>query len=222
MDSSTLGFPVLHHLPELAHTQFHWISDAIQPSHPLSSPSPPASGVFPSIRVFSNKLALHIRRPKYQSFPINIQDWFPLGLINQSILVRRSRRSLDLLAVQGTLKIFSNTINHHLQKHQFLGTQLSLWSNSHIHTWLLEKTIALNIQISVSKVMSLLFNTPSRFVITFLPRSKYLLISWLQLSSTVISEPQKIVCHCFHCSPNYLPWSDGTGCHDLSFLNVEF
>ena len=68
--------------------------------------------------------------------------------------------------------------------------------------------------------MSLLFNMLSRLVITFLPRSKHLLISWLQSSSAVILEPTKIVCHCFHCFPIYLPWSDGTRCHDLRFLNL--
>ena len=71
--------------------------------------------------------------------------------------------------------------------------------------------------------MSLLFNMLPRLVITFLPRSKHLLISWLQSPSAVILEPpQNKVSHCFHCFPIYLPWSDGTGCHDPSFLNVEF
>ena len=85
------------------------------------------------------------------------------------------------------------------------------------------KTIALTRQTFDGKVMSLLFNMLSRLVIAFLPRSKHLLISWLQSPSAVILEPKKIkVCHCFHCFPIYLPWSDGTGCHDLRFLNVEF
>ena len=85
-----------------------------------------------------------------------------------------------------------------------------------------EKTIALTIQTFVGKVLSLLFNTLSRFVIAFVPRSKYLLISWLQSPSTVTLEPKKIKsCHCFHCYVLYLPWSDGVGCHDLRFLNVE-
>ena len=75
----------------------------------------------------------------------------------------------------------------------------------------------------VGKVMSLLFNMPSRLAIAFLPRSKRLLISWLQSPSVVILEPpQNKVCHCFRNLSIYLPWSDGTGCHDLSFLNVEF
>ena len=83
------------------------------------------------------------------------------------------------------------------------------------------KTIALTIQTLVSKVISLLLNMLSRLVITFLPRSKRLLISWLQSPSAVILEPPKNkVWHCFHCFPIYFPWSDGTGCHDLRFLNV--
>ena len=84
------------------------------------------------------------------------------------------------------------------------------------------KTIALTIWTFVGKVMSLLLNMPSRFVIAFLPRSKHLLISWLQSPSVVILSPRNEVCHCFHCFPIYLPWSDGTGCHDLNYLNVKF
>ena len=85
------------------------------------------------------------------------------------------------------------------------------------------KTIALTRCIFVGKVMPLLFNMLSRLVITFLPRGKRLLISWLQSPSAVILDPKKKkkVSHCFHCFSIYLPWSDGTGCHDLSFLNVE-
>ena len=86
------------------------------------------------------------------------------------------------------------------------------------------KTIVLTIWTKVyfGKVMSLLFNTLYRFVIAFLPRSKHLLISWLQSPSAVIMEPKKIISHCFHFFPIYLPWSDGTRCHDLRFLNAEF
>ena len=85
------------------------------------------------------------------------------------------------------------------------------------------KTIVLTIQIFVSKViMSLPFNMLSRLVLVFLPRSKHLLISWLQSPSAVILEPCKTKSHCFHCFPIYLPWSDGTRCHDLCFLNVGF
>ena len=102
---------------------------------------------------------------------------------------------LDLLAVQGTLKSL-------LQYHR--SEVLAGWT-------------------FVGKVMSLLFNMLSRLVITFLPRSKHLLISWLQSPSAVILElPQNKVCHCFHCFSIYFPWSNGTRCHDLSFMNVEF
>ena len=106
--------------------------------------------------------------------PMNIQDWFPLGWTG-----------LISLRFKGLSRVFPNTT---VQKHQFFGAQPSLRSNSHIHTWLLEKTIALTIWIFVGKVMSLLFNMLSRFVIAFLPRSKHLLISWLQSPSAVISD----------------------------------
>ena len=87
------------------------------------------------------------------------------------------------------VQFFSSTT---VQKHQFFGTQPSLWSNSHVHTWLLEKTIALTTGTFVGKVISLFFIMLSRFVIAFLPRSKCLLISWLQSPSVVILEPKKI------------------------------
>ena len=116
----------------------------------------------------------------------------------------------DLLAVQETLK---SLLQHHsskasvLRRSAFFIVQLS-------HPYMTTgKTIALTRWIFVDKVMSLLFNMLSRLVIAFLPRSKHLLISWLQSPSAVILEPPKInICHCFHI---YLPWSDGTGCHDL-------
>ena len=137
---------------------------------------------------------------------MNTQDWFPLGWTGWISLLSK-----------GLSRVFSNTT---VQKHQFFGTQLSLWSNSHIHTWLLENC-TLTMQTFVGKVMSLLFNMLSRLVIAFLPRSKRLLISWLQSQSAVILEPRKIKSDTFHCFPIYLPWGDGTRCHDLSFLNVE-
>ena len=126
---------------------------------------------------------------------------------------------LDLLAAQGTLK---SLLQHHcwkasiLQRSVFFTVQLS-------HPYMtIGKTIALTRWTFVGEVMSLLFNMLSRLVITFLLRSKRLLISWLQSPSAVILElPQNKVCHCFHCFPIYFLWSDGTGCHDLSFLNVE-
>ena len=95
---------------------------------------------------------------------------------------------LDLLAVQGTLKSFSNTT---IWKHQFFSTQSSLWSNSHIHMWLL-KSHSFDHWTFVGKVMSLVFNILFSFITAFLARSKHLLISWLQSTSAVISEPKNI------------------------------
>ena len=138
--------------------------------------------------------------------PMNIQCWFPLGLIG---LI-----SLQSKGLSGFF--FSNKV----QKHQFFGAQLSLWSNSHPYMTT-GKTITLTRRTFVSKVMSLLFNMLSRLVIAFLPRSKSLLISWLQSPSAGILEPPKSH-HCSHCFSIFLPWSDGTGCNDLHFLNVEF
>ena len=170
MNGSMAGFPVLNNLLEFAQTHVHWIGDAIQPSHPLSSPSPPAfnlsehQGLFQrgsssneasggqSIGVSASALVL----------PMNIQDWFPLGSTGWVSLQSK-----------GSSRVFSSTT---FQKHQFFSTQLSLLSQPYMTT---RKTIALTVQTFVSKVMSPLFNMLSRFVIAFLPRSKRLLISWL-------------------------------------------
>ena len=132
IDCSTPGFPVHHQLPELTQTHVHWVSDPIQPSHPLSSPLLLPS-VFPSIRVFSNELALHIRSPKYWSFSFNIS---PSNEHPGIIFFRMDW--LDLLAVQGT---FKSLLQHHSSKASILqcSAQLRVVSNSHIHTWLLEK-----------------------------------------------------------------------------------
>ena len=126
----------------------------------------------------------------------------------------------DLLPVQGTLK---SLLQHHSSKASILPysaffiVQLS-------HPYMTAgQTIVLIRQTFISKGMSLLFNTLSRFVISFLPRSKGLLISWLQSPSSVILEPSKNkISHYFHCFPINLPGSDGTRFHDLSFLNVDF
>ena len=169
--------------------------------------------IFPSIRVFSNESALSMRWPKYWSFRLNISptNEHP-GLISFRM------DWLDLLAVQGTLK---SLLQHHrstasiLQHSAVFIIQLS-------HPYMTTgKTIALTRWTFAGKIMSLLFNMLSRLVTIFLPRSKSLLISWLQSPSTVILESPKIVWHCFHCFPIYFPWSDGTRCHDLSILNVK-
>ena len=154
--------------------------------------------IFPSIMVFSNESALHIRWPKYWSFSFSIS---PSSEHLGPIFFRMDW--LDLLAVQGTLK---SLFQHHSSKaliilcSAFFIVQLSY---SYITTG---KIIALSRWTFVGKVMSLLFNMLSRLVITFLPRSKHLLISWLQSPSAVILEPpQNKVSHYFHCFPIYLP-----------------
>ena len=164
----------------------------------------PASGSFQMSQFFASDGQSIGVLASASVLPMNIQDWFPLG-------------GTDWISLQskGLSRVFSNTT---VQKHQFFSAQFSL-SHPYMTTG---KTIALTRRTFVDKVISLFFNMLSRLVITFLPRSKRLLISWLQSPSAVILEPPFKVSHCFHCFPIYWPWSDGTGCHDLSFLNVEF
>ena len=183
MNRSTPGLPVHHHLPEFTQTHVHRVGDAIQPSHPLSSPSPPAPN--PSQhQVFSNESTFRMRWPNYWSFSFRI-----IPSKEHPGLISFRMDWLDLLVVQGTLK---SLFQHHsskasiLQPSAFFTVQLS-------HPYMTTgKTIALTRRTFVGKVMSLLFNMLSRLVITFLPRSKHLLISWLQSPSAVILEPQKI------------------------------
>ena len=183
MNCSTPDLPVHHQCTEFTQIHVHRDSDAIQPFHPLSSPFLLPS-IPPSIRVFSNESTLPIMWPKYWSFSFSISpsNEHP-GLISFRM------DWLDLLAVQGTLK---SLLQHHsskasiLRRSAFFPVQLSrLYMTT-------GKTIALTRWTFVDKVMSLLFNMLSRLVITFLPRSKHLLISWLQSPSAVILEPKKI------------------------------
>ena len=150
----------------------------------------------PSIRVFSSESTLCMRWPKYWNFSFSISP-----SSEHPGLISFRMDWLDLLGVQETLK----SLQHHsskasiLQCSAFFTVQLS-------HPYMTSgKTIALIRRTFVGRVMSLLFNMLSRLIITFLPRSKRLLISWLQSPSAVILEPQKIVCQCFHCFPVYLP-----------------
>ena len=160
---------------------------------PLLMPS-----IFPSIRVFSKESVLHIRWPKYWSFSFSIS---PSNEYSGQISFRMDW--LDLLAVQGTLK---GLLQHHSSKASILwGSAFFIVQLSHPYMTT-GKTIALTRWTFVGKVISLLFNMLSRFFITFLPRSKRLLIPWLQSPSAVILEPPKNkVCQCFHCFPIYLP-----------------
>ena len=143
------GLPVHHQLPEFTQTHVHQVSDAIQPSHPLSSPSPPAP-IPPSIKVFSNESALHMRWPKYWSFSLSISpsNEYP-GLVSFKM------NWLDLLAVQGTLK---SLLQHCSSKASILWCSaffIVQFSHPYMTTG---KTIALTRQTFVGKVMSLLFN----------------------------------------------------------------
>ena len=154
-----------------------------------------------------------MRWPKYWSFSFSIS---PSN--ERPGLISFGMDWLDLLAVQGTLK---SLLQHHSSKASILQRS-ALFTVQLSHPYLTTgKTIALTRRNFVGKVMSLLFNMLSRLIISFLPRSNSLLISWLQLPSAVILEPPKIKSDTFHCFPIYFPWSDDTRCHDLHFLNVE-
>ena len=154
VDCSTSGFPVLHYLPESDQTHIHWVSDAIQPSHPLSPTSPPALNlsqhqdlfhwVCPSRQV-TRVLELQLQHQSLQ--------WiFRTDLLQDGLI-------WSLCCPRVSPRVFSNTT---VRKPQFFSSQSSLWSNSHIHTCPLEKTIALTVWTFVVKVMSLIFNMLSR------------------------------------------------------------
>ena len=193
-------FLVHHQLLEPAQTHIHQVSDAIQPSNPLSSPSPsclqsfPASGSFQMSQFFASNGQSIVASASASVLPMNIQDWFPLVLTG-----------LIYLLSKGLSRVVSQ---HHSSKASILRRS-AFFIVQFSHPYMTAgKTIALTRWTFVSKVMSLLFNMLSRLVIVFLPRSKCLLISWLQSPSAVILEPSKIVSHCFHYFPIYLLWSD--------------
>ena len=131
MNRSTPGLPVHHQLPEPTQTHFHWVSDAIQPSHPLSSPfssclqSFPGSGSFPMSQFFASGGQNPGASASASVLPMNTHDWFPLGWAG-----------LISLQSKGLSRVFFNTT---VQKHQFFGTQLASQSKSHIYTWPLEE-----------------------------------------------------------------------------------
>ena len=169
----------------------------------------PASGSFPMNQFFtsgSQSIGVSISE---SVLPTNIQDWFPF-----------KTDWLDLLSVQ---RAFKSLLQHHSSKASILCRSAFFIVQLSYPYLTTGKTKVLTRQTLVSKVMSLLLNMLSRLVIAFFPRSKCLLISWLQSLSAVILEPPKNkVSHHFQCvSPSNLPWSDGIRCHDLSFMNVE-
>ena len=211
MDSCSPGLPVHHQLPELAQIHVHWVG--MPSNHPilccslLLLPS-----IFPSIRVFSNDSVLCIRWPKYWSFSFSIS---PSNEYSGMISFRIDW--LVLLAVQGT---FKSLLQHHSSKASILCSAFFIVQLSHPFMTT-GKTIALTRWTFGGKVMSLLLNMLSRLVIAFLPRASFNFMAAVTICSDFGAQENK-VSHCFHCFPIYLPWSGGTGCHDGSFLNVEF
>ena len=218
MDCNLPGFPALHHRPKLAQTHVHWIGDAIQSSHSLPSPSPPAFSLSQHQGFFqwvdSSHQVAKVLELQHQSFQWIFRvdflriDWF------------------DLLAVQGTLK---SPLQDHSTKALILPCS-AFFTGQISHLYMTNrKTIALTTWTFVRKVMSLLFNMLSRFVIAFLPRSKcfgFLFVCFLfvfvlfcfvflhfMAAITTRSDfgaQENKVCHCFHFFPIYLPWGAGT------------
>ena len=198
MDCSKPNFPVLHHLPELTQTHVHWVDDAIQKSGPLLSLSPTAFYLSQYQDLFQWIGSLYqvtqVLEPHHQFFQRNPRaDLLQNGLIGFPCSPRDIQQSSPTPQLESINSLALSLFTVHLS-HPYMT---------------IGKTIALTVWISVGTVRSLLFNMVSRLVIAFLPRSKCLLISWLQSPSAVILEPpQNKVCHCFHCFPTYLPWSD--------------
>ena len=171
------------------------------------------ASIFPSIRVLFQRIGSS--QSGGQSIgvsaatsvlPMNTQDWSPLGWTGWISLQSKGLSSL--------LQHYSFKASI-LRRSAFFIVQLS-------HPYMTTgKTIALTRWTFVGKVMALLFNMLSRLVITVLPRSKHLLVSWMQSHQWFWSSPKNKVSHCFHSFPIYFPWHDGTGCHKLCLLNVE-
>ena len=199
---------VLHYLLEFAQIHIHWVSDAIQPSHPLTPLLLPS--IFPSIRVFSNKSALHIRWPKYWNFS------FSISLSNEySGLISFRIDCFDLLAVQGTLK---SLLQHHSSKASILRRSaffMVLLSHPYVT---IGKTIALTRQTFVDKAMSLLFNMLSRLVIAFFQGASVFYNFTAVVTVQGDFGAQEKIFLCLYFSLFCLLQSDGTRCHDLSFF----
>ena len=205
---ASLSFTISQSLLKLMSIQSVIPSDHLILSHPLLL----LPSIFPSIG--SCSVSWHFASgaqtigASASMLLMNSQDWFPLGLTG-----------LIFLLSKGLSRVFPNTT---VQKHQFFDAQpfYSPTLTSIHYYW---KTIALTIWIFVSKLISLLFNMLPRFVIAFLPRSKRLLISWLQSPSCSDFRAQENkICKCFHFLPICLPWSHGTRCHDLCLSECCF
>ena len=208
-DCSTPGFPVFHNLPEFAQTQVHWVGNAISSSVTPFSSGPqsfPATGSFPMSQFFASGTKVLELQLQHQSF-----QWiyrFPLWLTD-----------LISLLSQGLPRVLSST---KIQRHQFFFMVLFMVQLSHPYITT-GKAIALTIQTFVSKMISLIFNSLSRFVIAFLPRSKCLLTCCCSRCPKWFWSPRKLNLSVF---PLFfltsLPWSYGTWLHDFSFSNVKF
>ena len=213
MNRTMPGLPVYHQLLEFTQTHVHRVGDAIQPSHPLSSPSPLApnpsqhQGLFQWVNSLHEVAKVLEFQPQHQSFQWTPKTDLLLGWTDWTSLQSKGLKSL---------------LQHHSSKASILWCSASFILQLSHPYMTPGKTIALTRRTFVGKITSLLFNMLSRLVITFLPRRKCLLILWLVSPSAVILQPKKPVFHCFHCFPIYSLWSDGTRCCDLGFLNVKF
>ena len=177
------GMPGVHYLPGFAQIHVHWVGDAIQPSHPSTTPFSSVFNLFQHQALFQQVSSLHQMAKKYWSFSFSIIPYKEYsGLISFTI------DWFHLLPVQGTLR---NLLSSTIPKNQFFSAQVFFMIQLS-HTYMtVGKIINLTIRTFVSKVMSLIFNILSRFVTAFLPRRKRLLMSWLQSPSTVILEPKE-------------------------------
>ena len=196
IDCSMPGFLVLYYLLEFAQTYLHRGDDAIWTSPPMSSPSPPALSLsqnesFPMSWLFTSGDQSIGASASASVLPVNIQGWFPLGLTGLISLVSK-----------GLSRVFSSTT---VGKHQFFSVQPSLWSNSHSHRWLLKKTSLWLYGPLSAKWCLWFFNTLSRFVIAYHPRSKHLnFMAAVTVCSNFGAQENK-VCYSSHFLPFYVP-----------------
>ena len=207
MDSSTPGFPVHHYILKFAQIHVHWVNDTIQLFHPRSPPSPPALSLSQHQGLFQWVGSLHqvVTVVEFQLQPQSFQWIFNVDLLEYGLFWSPWCKGLS--------RVFSR---NKVRKHQFLSTEHSLWFNSHICTGLLGK------KKHRFDYMDLL-NMLSSFVIAFLPRSRHLLISWLQSPSSVILQPKKIKSVTVSIlSPSICFEVMGLDAVIFIFLNVEF
>ena len=206
------GFLVLSPLLEVAQTHVPWVNDTIQPSDPLSSPSSPVLNLFQHQGLFqwfcsSHQVAkvqeLQLQDQSFQwMFRVDfLYDWLVWSPCGPS----DAQESTPAPQFESINSVFS------LLYGSILTSVHDYWKNHILTIWTF-----------VSKVKSLLFNMLSRFVIAFLPRSKHLNFMAAVTVHSDFGAQENKTCHSFHFFSIYLPWSDGIGCHDLSFLNVEF